>query len=154
MSDIDNIVSEHKSKIGTVSSSSKWMTIDQKIINSFADVTMDHQFIHLDASRALKETPFGSTIAHGFLILSLSTKFFFEAIPPIKNEKMGINYGFNKVRFVHPVKSNDKIRGVFKLKDVSKRSDKEILFCHDLTIEINNITKPAVVCEWLNLSIL
>ena len=154
MSVIDNIVSEHKNKIGKVSGTSNWFKIDQKIINSFADVTMDHQFIHLDANRALKETPFGSTIAHGFLILSLSTKFFVEAIEPIKNEKMGINYGFNKVRFVNPVKCDDNIRGIFKLKNVSKRSDKEILFCHDLTIEIKNITKPAVVCEWLNLSIL
>ena len=154
MSVIDNIVSEHKNKIGKVSGTSNWFKIDQKIINSFADVTMDNQFIHLDANRALKETPFGSTIAHGFLILSLSTKFFVEAIEPIKNEKMGINYGFNKVRFVNPVKCDDNIRGIFKLKNVSKRSDKEILFCHDLTIEIKNITKPAVVCEWLNLSIL
>ena len=154
MSVIDNIVSEHKNKIGKVSGKSNWFKINQKIINSFADVTMDNQFIHLDANRALKETPFGSTIAHGFLILSLSTKFFVEAIEPIKNEKMGINYGFNKVRFVNPVKCDDNIRGIFKLKNVSKRSDKEILFCHDLTIEIKNITKPAVVCEWLNLSIL
>ena len=154
MSVKDNIVSEHKNKIGKVSGTSNWFKIDQKIINSFADVTMDNQFIHLDANRALKETPFGSTIAHGFLILSLSTKFFVEAIEPIKNEKMGINYGFNKVRFVNPVKCDDNIRGIFKLKNVSKRSDKEILFCHDLTIEIKNITKPAVVCEWLNLSIL
>jgi len=154
MSVIDNIVSEHKNKIGKVSGTSNWFKINQKIINSFADVTMDNQFIHLDANRALKETPFGSTIAHGFLILSLSTKFFVEAIEPIENEKMGINYGFNKVRFVNPVKCDDNIRGIFKLKNVSKRSDKEILFCHDLTIEIKNITKPAVVCEWLNLSIL
>ncbi len=154
MSVIDNIVSEHKNKIGKVSGTSNWFKIDQKIINSFADVTMDNQFIHLDANRALNETSFGSTIAHGFLILSLSTKFFVEAIEPIKNEKMGINYGFNKVRFVNPVKCDDNIRGIFKLKNVSKRSDKEILFCHDLTIEIKNITKPAVVCEWLNLSIL
>ena len=154
MSVIDNIVSEHKNKIGKVSGTSNWFKIDQKIINSFADVTMDNQFIHLDANRVLNETSFGSTIAHGFLILSLSTKFFVEAIEPIKNEKMGINYGFNKVRFVNPVKCDDNIRGIFKLKNVSKRSDKEILFCHDLTIEIKNITKPAVVCEWLNLSIL
>ena len=154
MSVIDNIVNEHKNKIGKVSGTSNWFKIDQKIINSFADVTMDNQFIHLDANRVLNETSFGSTIAHGFLILSLSTKFFVEAIEPIKNEKMGINYGFNKVRFVNPVKCDDNIRGIFKLKNVSKRSDKEILFCHDLTIEIKNITKPAVVCEWLNLSIL
>ena len=154
MSVIDNIVSEHKNKIGKVSGTSNWFKIDQKIINSFADVTMDNQFIHLDANRALKETPFGSTIAHGFLILSLSTKFFVEAIEPIKNEKMGINYGFNKVRFVNPVKCNDKIRGVFELKEVSKRSQREVLFNHSLNIEIEGIEKPAMVCEWLNLSVI
>ena len=114
---------------------------------------MDNQFIHVDPERALKETPFGSTIAHGFLILSLSTKLFVDVIGEIEGEKMGINYGFNKLRFVNPVKSNDMIRGVFKLKEITRRNSNEILFTHDLTIEIKNIKKPAIICEWLNLSI-
>ena len=151
---IDNIVSKYESKIGKVSGTSSWIRIDQKIINSFAEVTMDNQFIHLDTERTLKETNFGSTIAHGFLVLSLSTKFFVEAIEPVKNERMGINYGFNKVRFVHPVKCGNYIRGVFKLNGISKKSENNILFNHNLTIEIKNVPKPAVVCEWLNLSVL
>ena len=88
-----------------------------------------------------------------FLILSLSTKLFVDVIGEIEGEKMGINYGFNKLRFVNPVKSNDMIRGVFKLKEVTRRNPNEILFTHDLTIEIKDVKKPAIVCEWLNLSI-
>ncbi len=154
MSLIDKMVNEYKGKIGTISGISNWFKIDQEIINSFADITMDNQFIHIDNERAIKETPFGSTIAHGFLILSLSTKFFVDSIDTIKNEKMGINYGFNKIRFVNPVKCNDKIRGVFKLKNVEIRSESNILFNYDLTIEIKGIEKPAIVCEWLNLSVI
>ena len=86
------------------------LNINQNLINDFANLTMDNQFIHIDPERALKETPFGSTIAHGFLILSLSTKLFVDVIGEIEGEKMGINYGFNKLRFINPVKSNDMIR--------------------------------------------
>ena len=143
--------SEIDSVIGTEVGTSEWITIDQERINKFADATMDHQFIHVDPDQA---TPvFGSTIAHGFLILSLSTKFFVDVVGEIEGEKMGINYGFNKLRFINPVKSNDMIRGVFKLKEVTRRNPNEILFTHDLTIEIKNVKKPAIVCEWLNLSI-
>ena len=141
-----------KDYIGKDMGESDWLVVDQDRINQFADATLDHQFIHVDSEKA---TPlFGSTIAHGFLILSLCTKFFVDVIGPIKNEKMGINYGFNKVRFVNPVKCNDKIRGVFKLKEASKRSQSEILFNHNLIIEIEGIEKPAIVCEWLNLSVI
>ncbi len=153
MESIDKLFDNFKSKIGTTIGQSEWININQKIINDFANLTMDKQFIHIDQERALKETSFGSTIAHGFLILSLSTKFFVDVVGEIEGEKMGINYGFNKLRFVNPVKSHDMIRGVFKLKEVTKRNLNEILFTHDLTIEIKNVKKPAIVCEWLNLSI-
>ena len=154
MNNIDNLINDYKKKEGKIIGKSKWIKIDQEIISSFANITMDDQFIHIDHERTVKETPFGSTIAHGFLILSICTKFFVDVIGPIKNEKMGINYGFNKVRFVNPVKCNDKIRGVFKLKEVSKRSQSEILFNHNLIVEIEGIEKPAMVCEWLNLSVI
>ena len=153
MESIDNLFDNFKSKIGTIVGQSEWVTMNQKLIDDFANLTMDNQFIHIDQERALKETPFGSTIAHGFLILSLSTKFFVDVVGEIEGEKMGINYGFNKLRFVNPVRSNDMIRGVFKLKEVTRRNPNEILFTHDLTIEIKNAKKPAIVCEWLNLSI-
>ena len=154
MNNIDNLINDFKNKEGKVIGKSKWIKIDQKIISDFAIVTMDNQFIHLDHKRAIEETPFGSTIAHGFLILSLCTKFFVDVVGQMENEKMGINYGFNKVRFVNPVKCNDKIRGVFTLQEVSKRSQNEILFNHHLNVEIEGIEKPAVVCEWLNLSVI
>ena len=153
MESIDNLFDNFRIKIGTIVGQSDWVNINQKLIDDFANLTMDNQFIHIDQERALKETPFGSTIAHGFLILSLSTKFFVDVVGEIEGEKMGINYGFNKLRFVNPVKSNDMIRGVFKLKEVSRRNSNEILFTHDLTIEIKDVKKPAIVCEWLNLSI-
>ena len=153
MESIDNLINNFKIKIGSIVGQSEWVNINQKLIDDFANLTMDNQFIHVDPERALKETPFGSTIAHGFLILSLSTKFFVDVVGEIEGEKMGINYGFNKLRFVNPVKSNDMIRGIFKLKEVTRRKPNEILFTHDLTIEIKNVKKPAIVCEWLNLSI-
>ena len=154
MNNIDNLINDFKNKEGKVIGKSKWIKIDQKIISDFAIVTMDNQFIHLDHKRAIEETPFGSTIAHGFLILSLCTKFFVDVVGQLKDEKMGINYGFNKVRFVNPVRCNDKIRGVFTLQKISKRSQNEILFNHHLNVEIEGIEKPAVVCEWLNLSVI
>ena len=154
MNNIDNLINNYKNKEGKIIGKSNWIKIDQKIISNFANITMDDQFIHLDHERAIKETPFGSTIAHGFLILSLCTKFFVDVVGPVRNEKMGINYGFNKVRFVNPVKCNDKIRGVFELREVSKRSQSEILFNHSLNIEIEGIEKPSMVCEWLNLSVI
>ena len=153
MESINNLFDNFKSKIGTTIGQSEWININQNLINNFANLTMDNQFIHIDQERALKETPFGSTIAHGFLILSLSTKFFVDVVGEIEGEKMGINYGFNKLRFVSPVKSNDMIRGVFKLNEVERRNQNEILFTHNLTIEIKDVKKPAIVCEWLNLSI-
>ena len=153
MESIDELFDNFKGKIGTTIGQSEWININQNLINNFANLTMDNQFIHVDPERALKETPFGSTIAHGFLILSLSTKLFVDVIGEIEGEKMGINYGFNKLRFVNPVKSNDMIRGVFKLKEVTRRNPNEILFTHDLTIEIKDVKNPAIVCEWLNLSI-
>ncbi len=153
MDNITNIVGEYKNKIDTVVGISSWITIDQKMINDFASITMDNQFIHISPERAVKETPFGSTIAHGFLILSLSTKFYNDALENLPGEKMGINYGFDKIRFVSPVKCNDNIRGVFKLQNVKQRSDKEILFSFKLTTEVLGKDKPALVCNWLSLSV-
>ena len=153
MDNITNLVEDYKNKIGTVLGTSGWITIDQNMINDFASITMDNQFIHINPERAVKETPFGSTIAHGFLILSLSTKFYNDAIKSLPGEKMGINYGFDKIRFVSPVKCNDNIRGVFELQHVKQRSDKEILFGFKLTTEILRKDKPALVCSWLSLSV-
>ena len=153
MNNIIKIVEDYKNKIGNVVGTSNWIKIDQDMINNFASITMDNQFIHINSERALKETPFGSTIAHGFLILSLSTKFYNDALKSLPGEKMGINYGFDKIRFVSPVKCNDNIRGVFELQHVKQRSGKEILFSFKLTTEILRKDKPALVCSWLSLSV-
>ena len=153
MDSITNIVEDYKNKIGTVVGTSSWITIDQNMINEFASITMDNQFIHINPERAVKETSFGSTIAHGFLILSLSTKFYNDALKSLPGGKMGINYGFDKIRFVSPVKCNDDIRGVFELQNVNQRSDREILFSFKLTTEILRKDKPALVCSWLSLSV-
>ena len=153
MNNIIKIVEDYKNKIGNVVGTSNWIKIDQDMINNFASITMDNQFIHINSERALKETPFGSTIAHGFLILSLSTKFYNDALKSLPGEKMGINYGFDKIRFVSPVKCNDNIRGVFELENVNQRSNNEILFSFKLTTEVLERDKPALVCSWLSLSV-
>ena len=88
MNNIDNLINNYKNNEGKIIGKSNWIKIDQKIISNFANITMDNQFIHLDHERAIKETPFGSTIAHGFLILSLCTKFFVDVVGPVRNEKM------------------------------------------------------------------
>ena len=93
---------------------SKWFQVDQELINSFAKVTHDNQFIHIDPNKA-RDTEYGTTIAHGFLTMSLLSAMYYNAIPQIEGLKMGINIGFDRLRFLAPVKSNDKIRGVFKL---------------------------------------
>ena len=153
MKNIEKLIQNYHGKIGNELGKSSWFLIDQGMIDKFASLTMDSQFIHIDPERAKLETPFGSTIAHGFLILSLSTKFALEALEPPKNEKMSINYGFNKIRFINPVRCNDLVRGVFILKDIKQRSEKEILFHYELSTEIKNKKKPALICEWLGLSI-
>ena len=153
MKNIDKIYNENQKKIGEEVGISVWLKITQKLIDSFADTTFDHQFIHTDLERATQDTHFGSTISHGFLVLSLSTRFKTEAIPDFSGEKMKINYGFNKVRFTNPVKCNDEIRGHFLLQELSKRSENELLFNYKLTTEIKGKEKPALVCDWLSLSI-
>ena len=152
MKEIDKILDVYLNKIGKIIGFSDWLTIDQDLINKFASITFDSQFIHLDTEKA-KQSTFGSTISHGFLVLSLSTKFKLEAIPKFQGEKMKINYGFNKLRFTNPVKRDDSIRGVFLLQEISKKSENDLLFNFKLTTEIKGKDKPALVCDWLSLSV-
>ena len=152
MKNIDKIFKIYKSKIGQNLGYSDWLIVDQDLINKFASTTFDNQFIHTDINKA-KSSHFGSTIAHGFLVLSLSTKFKLEAFPSFEGEKMKINYGFNKLRFTSPVKRDDSIRGVFLLQQISKKSENDLLFNFKLTTEIKGKDKPALVCDWLSLSV-
>lgn len=130
---------------------SSWHKVDQKRIDVFADATEDHQFIHIDPERAARETPFGATIAHGFLTVSLLSVFSYEALPKIDGVAMGVNYGFDKLRFVSPVKAGSQVRGRFTLTEAKMRSPKEMLSRTSVSVEIDGESKPALVADWLGL---
>ncbi len=138
-----------KDQIGKRVGSSKWVTIDQERINQFAKVTEDYQFIHLDQEQAKKFSPFGKTIAHGFLVLSLVSKFAMEVLPRTSLKAIRINYGFNKVRFIHPVFVDNSIRGIFTLNSFEKKELDSLLQKFELTVEIRDTKKPALVAEWI-----
>ena len=131
---------------------SEWLRIDQDRIDVFADVTNDHNFIHVDPDAAA-QTPFGSTIAHGFLTLSLVISMFYEVAVYPENMVMGINYGMNRVRFLAPVKVGSRIRLQATLVSVSERSPGTFLQTHDLTVEIEGEAKPALIGQFLILAV-
>ncbi len=139
-----------RAKAGSEIGVSPWIKVDQTLIDTFADVTDDHQFIHVDAERAKTEAPFGGTIAHGFLVLSLLSKMFYEAVPPIEGGAMGVNYGFDKVRFLSPVPSGARVRGRFRLEEVDERTPGELTFRFAVTVERDGAHKPALVADWLS----
>lgn len=129
---------------------SDWITIDQDRIDKFADVTEDHQFIHVDPEAA-KKTPFGTTIAHGFLTLSMLSKLASGGVVVFEGIKMGVNYGFEKVRFVTPVKSGKKIRGRFTLMSAESKIPGQWSLKYAVKVEIDGEAKPALVAEWLTM---
>jgi len=143
-----------KKKIGTVIGISNWHVVSQDMIDRFADVTSDHQFIHVDPERAKKETPFGGAIAHGYLTLSLLAPMSYEALPQIEGRAMGINYGLDKVRFLTPVPAGSRVRAHFKLKEATTRSEKEVLLKNEVTVEIEGADKPAIYAESLSVIVL
>jgi acyl dehydratase len=131
---------------------SDWFAIDQERVNRFADVTLDHQFIHVDPARA-KQTPFGGTIVHGFLTLSLLVPLCIAFIPEPAGRALLVNYGFDKVRFVAPVRVGKRIRALGTLAGVEERKPGQLIVKIDVTVEIENEDKPAVVAEWLSLHV-
>ena len=139
---------------GSLSATSDWIDITQERIDQFADATEDHQFIHVDAERAAEETPFGGTIAHGFLTLSLLSKMIVDAVPRAQEAVMGINYGFEKVRFLMPVPAGSRLRGHFKLVDITERNPREYLSQYEVSVEIEGQEKPALIALWLGMSIM
>jgi acyl dehydratase len=141
-----NGVDELKAAVGVPLGSSDWVTVDQKQIDTFAEATGDHQWIHVDVEKA-KNGPFGRTIAHGFLTLSLAPIFGWQ-VYKVENVKMGINYGLNKVRFTSPVPVGSRLRGNFELIDVSDVTGGVQVACK-VTIEIEGSEKPACVAETL-----
>ena len=136
--------------VGTDLGVSDWITIEQDRVNQFADVTEDHQFIHVNPEMA-KMTPFGGPIAHGFLTLSLLSKFSEQGGLIIEGVKMGVNYGFEKVRFLAPVKVGKKVRGHFKLKAAEEKRPGQYLLTYEVTVEIEGEEKPALVADWLGM---
>jgi acyl dehydratase len=131
---------------------SPWFLIDQERVDDFADVTLDHQFLHVDPERA-KATPFGGTIAHGFLTLSLLVHLCLPFIPELANRKLIVNYGFDKVRFAAPVRVGKRIRAKATLGEVTERKPGSVVMRVDVTVEIEGEDKPALVAEWLSLHV-
>ncbi|MGM0697330.1 MAG: MaoC family dehydratase [Actinomycetota bacterium] len=143
-----NGIDEIESLIGQELGSSEWMTMDQDAINTFADVTGDHQWIHVDEARAA-EGPYGATIVHGFFTLSLIPKFSTEVFT-IEGVSIRVNYGLNKVRFLQPVVVGSRLRGTISVKDVI-RGDKGTQVILEHTIEIDGQDRPACVAEVVTL---
>ncbi|MGV9006311.1 MAG: MaoC family dehydratase [Brevundimonas sp.] len=138
--------------VGTEVGVSRWITVDQARIDAFAEITEDRQFIHIDPVAAAK-TPFGGTIAHGFLTLSLLSAMTYDAVPPLAGVVMGVNYGFDKVRFLAPVPAGSNVRGRFRLVSAEDKGGGRWLLKHEVTVEIEGGDKPALVAEWLGMQV-
>ena len=141
-----------KDYIGKEVGVSDWLTIDQQRIDAFADATGDHQYIHVDPERAA-QTPFGTTIAHGFLTMSLMVPMGYEGALKLENTVMGINYGFDRLRFINPVRVGSRIRGRFELAGAEEKKPGHYLLRHNVTVEIEGEEKPALIAEWLGMTV-
>ncbi|MEP7349635.1 MAG: MaoC family dehydratase [Sphingorhabdus sp.] len=141
---------EMATKVGETLGSSEWILVDQGMINKFADATGDHQFIHVDEEKA-KLTPFGGTIAHGFLTLSLFPVFMEKSdCPSVEGVKMAVNYGGNKTRFLAPVRSGKRVRGHFKLLELVEKRPGQWQQTLEFSVEIEGEDKPALTAEWIS----
>ena len=137
-------------KVGREVGVSDWILIDQARIDTFAGVTEDRQFIHVDPEAAAR-TPFGGTVAHGFLTLSLLSRMAADAMLIPEGVRMGVNYGFEKVRFMAPVRSGRRVRGRFRLERLDEKRPGQWQFTHQVTVEIEGEEKPALVADWIGL---
>jgi len=146
-------VEDFKKSAGTELGPSEWLLIDQERINRFADATNDYQFIHVDPEKAAA-TPFGSTIAHGFLSLSLLPHLLAQIMPMPEGIVMGINYGTDKVRFSLPVNVNSRVRARARIEKVSARSGGQFMVKTRVTLEIENRRRPAVIADMLSLYVI
>ena len=139
-----------RGRIGEDIGVSGWLVVDQERIDAFADATEDRQFIHIDPAAAA-QTPFGGTIAHGFLTLSLLSRLAAEAMLLPDTLEMAVNYGFDRVRFIAPVRSGSRVRGRFRLDSVDQKAPGQILLGHQVTVEIEGEEKPALTADWIGL---
>ncbi len=148
--EIENLT-ELRTKVGQEIAVTDWFEITQERIQQFADATLDHQWIHLDVERAKSESPFGTTIAHGFLTLSLLPYFMHQAITYKTPPKMGVNYGANRIRFTAPVPAGSKVRARVVLQNLEEISG-GVQITWGVTVEREGSEKPCLVAEWLGRS--
>ena len=142
---------ELESLTGTELGASDWVTVTREMVDRFADVTLDHQWIHVDPDRAARESPYGTTIAHGFLTLSL-VPHFRQQIAELRGVSRAINYGVNRVRFPNAVRTGARVRGVQTLLDATRVDPRTIRFTSRFVVEIEGETKPACVAETVTLA--
>ena len=139
-----------RAKIGQSVGTSDWIEVGQDRISGFADATDDHQFIHVDQKLA-EQTPFGGTIAHGFLSLSLLSRMAADVMQIPDTTKMAVNYGLDRVRFLAPVRAGKRVRGHFTLEGAEDKAPGQLLLKHSVTVEIEGEEKPALTAQWLGL---
>ena len=139
-----------RARVGEEVGVSSWLTMDQERITAFAETTEDRQFIHVDPDAAA-QTQFGGTVAHGFLTLSMLSRMAAESMLVPDTLKMAVNYGFERVRFIAPVRSGKRIRGRFVLDSVGEKAPGQWLMRHNVTVEIEGEDKPALTAQWLGL---
>jgi acyl dehydratase len=128
---------------------SQWIEVTQAKIDAFAEITGDRQFIHIDPERAARETPFGGAIAHGFLTLSLLSAMGQDVVPRVEGLAMGVNYGFDKLRFLSPVPAGSRVRGRFFLIEAEERAPGELTMKFKVDVEIEGGQKQALAAEWI-----
>lgn len=139
---------------GTEIGVSRWFQLDQPKVNAFADLTEDHQFIHVDPARAAADSPFGGTIAHGFLTLSMLTAMSLDILPSIENTAVSINYGFDRIRFLTPVPVGSRVRGRFTLTGLVDKGRNQHLATYAVSVEADGLARPALAANWLILTVL
>jgi acyl dehydratase len=143
-------IDQIRRRVGEEIGASGWIMVDRARIDAFADATEDRQFIHVDPEAAAR-TPFGGTVAHGFLTLSLISRMGAEAMLVPDGTKMAVNYGLERVRFLAPVRSGSRVRGRFTLDSLEEKAPGQWLLRHAVTVEIEGEDRPALVAEWLTL---
>ncbi|MEP3673911.1 MaoC family dehydratase [Sulfitobacter sp.] len=153
MSARDEALKAAQQQIGTETGVSNWITVDQKMIDDFAKATHDDQWIHVDPERAAAQSPFGGAIAHGFLTLSLASRFAYDCFDMLPGQVMAVNYGMNKLRFLKPVLAGSRLRGRFILQQAIAKKPTNMLRTNLLTIEIEGEKSPALIAEWLGLAV-
>jgi len=145
----DAPLADLKAQEGTEVGVSCWFDVTQARIDSFAEVTEDTFFIHIDPERAARETPYGTTIAHGFLTASLLSAMAYDAMPRVREAARSVNYGFNRLRFISPVRAGSRVRGRFTLAKADDSKPGEVTLIFATTVEIEGEAKPALAAEWL-----